>query len=138
VDTAVSLAADGGFEPQSGVFGNIAARLRFPIWRLGIAASVTDYGAVVVRPLGTVDFALRLEPDVHIWLGVAVGGQLGDLNAAVALATLDIAVPLTRHVSFDVVVRAGGYFSPGFDRPNPLAQFGIGISWDSSPVSSPR
>ncbi len=72
MDTAVSLAADAGFDTELGGFANLAARLRFPKLRVGVAANatLTDGPWILVRPLGTLDFALRLEPDVRIWLGV--------------------------------------------------------------------
>jgi hypothetical protein len=82
-----------------------------------------------VRPVITTDYALRRADDVSVWLGVFGGPSffvatpLQQVGAVVGVG-LDIAMVLSRALSFDVILR-GAFDDYGFIAPFGQIAFGI-------------
>jgi hypothetical protein len=120
--------------------------LRFALldeFRLGALAmgtvSVAGCCEGHLRFLVTADYAIHRAADVSIWLGAGGGPSLflsgGTVTpGATALVALDVALPLSRLLAFDIIVRGG------LDEDGDVAWFGqlaVGLTWGgaSRPVT---
>ena len=133
----LSLGADGalGAGDVTGA-ANVAVRYLAGQMRAGVLGDFGFRDGVdVIRPMATYEYNLRLEDDVRIWLGAAVGPSLSVRSSDIGLTglvTLDLALPIVRRFAVDFIVRAG--FDEGItypsDHPTGIGQFALGVTFD--------
>ena len=126
---------------------DVALRARVRDLRYGglaqaVALPLGTERTIQARPLVVFDWCAHEGAAARLWLGAALGPWfrfLADNDTHIgftALLTFDVAVPLSKSLSFDVILRAGGQIdgSVALARPDPVGQFLLGLTWE--PVRS--
>jgi len=123
---------------------DVSLRSRVRNLRYGGLAQVTalplsNERTLQARPLVAFDWLVYDSPSALLWLGAALGPWFrffaeSDTHIGfTALLAFDVAVPISKSLALDFIVRAGGQIdgSTALARPDPVGQFLVGLTWES-------
>lgn len=168
--TTASLSAAVGALSYGEVTAELALRfypsdvVRVGIWGFGSVAG-GNCGCGHIGAYASAEYALRRADNLSVWIGLSFGPMVllyaGASPGASAMLSLDIALPITRAVSFDLIA-AGGFdamdvrtvTATATGNPNqpfiytvnepyvfsaqPLMRLALGVTWDFARRSRPQ
>jgi len=134
----LSVGAHVAMDTFGNAVADAAVHIQVGNYRFGLGAQVAlpyysnTCVCVIVTPLAQFGFRLRDTPNLELWLESAIGPvintALPNPVGLAALVGLDIALPITHRLWFEIVPRAGfDYLSS----TSGFLQLAVGVMWNA-------